>query len=117
MFSNSEWIDGLVRDPHSFAGVVDEGVVGAMGMIEQTPGTLRCWALTDPQLTKRHFVAVCRKMRAYMAECRARRIETIVQFGNVAGHRWVTEVLGFTRPHVMKAYNEYGDAVLYERIA
>ena len=102
--------------PPSFAGVVDAGVVCAMGMVEQNPGNWRCWAITDPKLTRRHFIALNKAMRAFLTEFRKPRIETIVLVGNRAGERWA-ELHGFVRPRdPMHNYCEHGHAWLYEKV-
>ncbi len=102
---------------HGFAGLVAEGVVAAMGLCEQNAGNFRCWAFTDPELASRHFVAVCKLVRAYLVAFKAPRIETVVYMGNVKGHRWVTEILGFETEGIMRNWGEGRDAMLYSKIS
>lgn len=110
------YLKALLANGPAFAGIVDEGVVAAVGMGEQNPGNFRCWAITDRKLASRHFLAVNKGIRAFFAESRAPRIETVVFIGNVAGHRWVTRILGFTPEGVMRRFHEGRDAMLYSRI-
>ena len=109
------YFEGLVAHGDALAGVVDEGVIAAMGMIEQNPGNWRCWAVTHPVLTPKYLVVVCKAMRRFMGGHRARRIETVVMRDNSCAERWV-KLLGFRNPHLMTAFNENGDAWLYELV-
>ena len=101
---------------NGFAGLIGEGVVAAMGLCEQNAGNFRCWAFTDPELASRHFVSVCKLVRTYLVEFKAPRIETVVYMGNIKGHRWVTEILGFEAEGIMRNWGEGRDAMLYSRI-
>lgn len=115
MLIKPTYLDDLIKHGPAMAGVVDEGVVAAMGMVKQSESNYRCWAVTDRRLTSRYLIRVCRAMRFFMDKQNANRIETIVQVGNACGEHWV-RLLGFTEPHLMRRYNQYGDAYLYERI-
>lgn len=100
----------------SFVGWVDEGVVACVGLMCLSPGVYRCWALTDPVLAPKHFLSLNKAMRAWFAEQRIPRIETTVLKGNIAGHRWVTELLGFEMEGVMFNFYQGYDACLYARV-
>jgi len=111
------YLDNWLENSRAFAGVADEGVLGVGGLLEQNPGNFRLWVFRDPRLTRKYRLVVNRMIVAYLDTCGARRIEAVLQLGNVAGHRWVTKILGFTMAHIMRAFDEDGDAVLYERIS
>jgi len=114
LLARADYVDALAL--HGFAGLVDEGIVACMGVCEQNPGNFRCWAFTDPELASRYFLRVCKLMRAWLAEFPAPRIETVVYMGNLAGHRWVTKILGFEAEGIMRNFNDGRDAMLYSRI-
>ena len=112
------FVDKLIEQP-SWAGVAYEGIICAMGFNLMNDKNWRCWACTDDKLLPLYLVAVCKHVRrqisAMLAEGIASRIETVVQSGNPRGSRWV-ELLGFEEPHLMRNFNQYGDALLYERV-
>jgi hypothetical protein len=111
------YLDTLLLNGPAFAGMVDGAVVAAMGLVEQNKDNWRCWAITDPVLAKRYFLGLNKEVRAFFAEYRKPRIETIVLVGNVPGHRWVTEVLGFKPEGIMRKWDDgKHDAVLYSRV-
>ena len=100
----------------AFAGVVSAGVVAAVGTVEQNSGNFRCWCVSDDQLMSRHFLEANHAILKFFRECKARRLATVVQHDNAAGHRWVQRILGFSNGFPMQAFNELGTAWLYERI-
>ncbi len=112
------YLESLIAQP-SWAGIAEEGVVGAMGFAHMNARNYRCWAITDPALLPKNLTVVSRhmirQMNAMVAEGIANRIETVVQKDNAAALRWM-RILGFTRPHLMTNFNEYGDAWLLERV-
>lgn len=106
----------------AFAGVVDEGVVCAAGMVPvHAPKVhaLRCWAVTDPQLTSEHFLAMCLAIRRYFKRFDGSvAIETVVEQDNARGMRWVENILGFGSPIPHTAIRPDGSecqALVYER--
>jgi hypothetical protein len=109
------YVEALMEHP-AFAGLVPEGVIAAVGMVEQNPGNFRCWCVSDGRLMSRHFLEANHAIIKFFRESKARRIETVVQADNSAGHRWVQRILGFSNGFPMQAFNEDGTAWLYERI-
>jgi hypothetical protein len=109
------YVEALMEHP-AFVGIVPEGVITAVGMVEQNPGNFRCWCVSDDRLLSRHFLVVNHEIIKFFRESKARRIETVVQADNAAGHRWVQRILGFGNGFPMQAFNEDGTAWLYERI-
>ena len=99
-----------------FAGVVDAGVVACMGACEQNPGNWRCWAHTDPYLASKHFFALNKAMRGWLAEFRPPRLETVVLVGNLTGIRWARDLHGFQQEGVMQHAFEGRDAWLLSRV-
>lgn len=116
ILENERTLLSLIEDGPGFAGVADDGVVAIMGMAEYSKGVHRCWALIDPALTRKHFIAICKGMRGFLAEHRHPRVETLVLKGNVPGHRWIRHVLGFEFEGVLRNYSPPQDAVIYSRI-
>lgn len=115
LLTKPDYLRDLLAVGPGFAGVVDDGVVGILGMCEQLPDNYRCWAHTDRELASRHFVALNRAMRAFLTEFRKPRIETVVFVGNEQGRRWA-ELHGFQQEGVMRNYHAGFDAWLYARI-
>jgi hypothetical protein len=119
ILAKSGYVEALMEHP-AFAGIVRDGgnaaVVAAVGLVEQNPGNFRCWCVSDDRLMSRHFLAVNHGIIKFFRESKARRIETVVQADNAAGHRWVQRILGFSNGFPMQAFNEDGTAWLYERI-
>ncbi len=115
LLERADYVETLAIN--GFAGIVDEGVVACMGVCEQNPGNFRCWAFTDDKLASRYFLQICKLMRAWLRQFDARRIETVVYMGNLRGHRWVTEILGFETEGIMRKFGDGGDAMLYSRIS
>lgn len=105
----------LIAAGPAFAGLAGEAVVGCAGIVRLSEGRGHAWALvgeTGPAL----FVAVHRAVAAFLDGQRLRRIETAVDCGFAAGHRWA-RLLGFVREGRMRAYGLDGrDADLYARI-
>lgn len=110
------YFDATIASGPAYAGYTREGVVTCMGLILIAPGVYRCWALTDPVLASKHFLAVNKAMRAFLVEHPFPRIETVVLVGNVAGHRWCTELHGFQAEGIMRNWDAGADAMLYSRI-
>jgi hypothetical protein len=109
------YLESLMVHGPTFAAIVKEGVVAAMGMIEQNEGNFRCWAITDNVLARKYLITLTRAMAYFMDRTPHRRIETIVQAENTAGHRWV-KLLKFGNQFIMHNFNHLGDAYLYERL-
>lgn len=109
------YFDATIASGPAYAGYTKDGVVTCMGLILLAPGVYRCWALTDPVLASRHFLAVNKAMRAFLAEHPFPRIETVVLVGNIAGARWA-KLQGFKTEGVMRNWNDGKDALLYSRI-
>lgn len=105
--------------PYTWSGVVDGRVIGCAGILAQWPGRAIAWALLSRELTARHFLHAHHKVAAVMKAAHragARRIETTVDAGFDAGHRWA-RALGFAPEGLMRAYSPEGrDHVLYARI-
>lgn len=102
--------------PYGFAGIVDQGIVACLGVVEQNPGNFRCWAHTDDILMSRYFLPACKAMRRWIGEFRVPRLETVVYVGNIRGHRWVQDILGFNYEGMMRNFHDGRDAWLYSRI-
>ncbi len=106
--------------PHAWSGAADGRIVGCAGVLAQWPGRAICWALLSRDLRTHDFQRVHRKVTAVLARVHAegtRRIETSVDAGFDAGHRWV-RALGFAPEGLMRAYSPEGrDHLLYARIA
>jgi hypothetical protein len=115
ILGKSGYVEALMEHP-AFAGIVPEGIVAAVGMVEQNSGNFRCWCVSDGALMSRHFLVVNHEIIKFFRESKARRIETVVQADNATGHRWVQRILGFSNGFPMQAFNEDGTAWLYERI-
>lgn len=106
--------------PYTWTGIVDDRVVGCAGLLPQWPSRAIAWALLTGELTARHFLRAHHKVVAVLAAAQragTRRIETSVDAGFDAGHRWV-RALGFAPEGLMRAYSPDGrDHVLYARIS
>jgi len=110
-----EYFDATVASGPAYAGYVPAGVVTCMGLILLAPGVYRCWALTDPILASRHFLAVNKAMRGFLVEHPFPRIETVVLVGNIAGARWA-KLQGFESEGIMRNFDNERDALLYARV-
>ena len=95
-------------------------MAGCAGILPQWPGRAIAWALLTRELTARHFLRVHHKVLNVLLGAHgrgARRIETTVDAGFDAGHRWA-RALGFSPEGLMRSYSPEGrDHVLYARIA
>jgi len=100
----------------TWTGLVDGRVVGCAGVLPQWPGRAIAWALLTRDLTARHFLRVHLKVLRVLRGAQdrgVRRIETTVDAGFDAGHRWA-RLLGFRPEGLMRAYSPDGrDHVLY----
>jgi RimJ/RimL family protein N-acetyltransferase len=102
--------------PDTWTGIVAGRVIGCAGVLPQWPGRAIAWALLTRELTSRHFLRVHYKVMGVLDEAQrrgSRRIETSVDAGFDAGHRWA-RALGFRPEGLMRAYSPDGrDHVLY----
>lgn len=108
----------MLMEHIGWVGVVDDGVVCAVGMVRMEAGHLRCWAVTDPDLTSRNFLLVCKGIRRFLRTVHNEHIETVVEVGNIYGMRWVENVLGFHDPKPITTVRPDGSecaAMVYER--
>lgn len=105
--------------PDTWSGILDRRIVGCAGILPQWPGRAIAWALLTRDLSARHFLQAHHKvLRVLHAAQRngMRRIETTVDAGFDAGHRWV-RALGFLPEGLMRGYSPEGrDHALYARI-
>lgn len=70
------------------------------------------WSALSPE-AGRHMLAITRATRRFIALLPHRRVDSIVNSGFVAGHRWM-QLLGFKREAVLADYFADGrDAVIY----
>jgi hypothetical protein len=115
---NPEYGAALVG-PDTWTGVIGHRTVGCAGVLPQWPGRAFAWALLTRELTARHFLRVHHKVSdvLHRAQCNGtRRVETTVDAGFDAGHRW-TRALGFKPEGLLRAYSPEGrDHVLYARV-
>lgn len=106
--------------PDTWTGLIDARVVGCAGILPQWPGRAIAWALLTRELTARHFLRVHHKVLDVLLGAHrrgTRRIETTVDAGFDAGHRWA-RALGFAPEGLMRGYSPEGrDHVLYARLA
>jgi hypothetical protein len=111
--------------PYAWSGLLGHAVIGCAGILPQWPGRAIAWALLTRGLTARHFLHAHHKVAAVLRAAHApvsegggglRRIETSVDAGFDAGHRWA-RALGFEPEGLMRAYSPDGrDHVLYARV-
>lgn len=106
--------------PHAWSGVLAGRIIGCAGIVPQWPGRAVAWALLTRELSAAHFLRAHHKVAAVLHAAHRdghRRIETTVDAGFDAGHRWV-RALGFAPEGLMRAYSPEGrDHVLYARVA
>lgn len=108
-----DYVDALTIN--GYAAVALDGVCACIGLSEQNHGNYRVWALTDPILASKYFLAINRACRRFLVEFNAPRVETVVYMGNLKGDRWV-RIHGFEPEGVMRNWNDGRDAMLYSRI-
>lgn len=108
-----------LANPYAWAGLIDSRVVGVGGVLPQWRGRAVAWALISEALTTHEFLRAHHKVASVLAAARRdgwRRIETTVDAGFDAGHRWV-RALGFAPEGLMRAYSPEGrDHVLYAQL-
>lgn len=102
--------------PDTWTGIIDDRVVGCAGVLPQWPGRAIAWALLTRDLSARHFLRAHHKVLSVLRSAQrsgAHRIETTVDAGFDAGHRWA-RALGFRPEGLMRGYSPEGrDHVLY----
>jgi hypothetical protein len=102
--------------PDTWTGIIHGQIVGCAGVLPQWPGRAIAWALLTRELTAHHFLRAHHKVTSVLRSAHrrgTRRIETSVDAGFDAGHRWAW-ALGFRPEGLMRAYSPEGrDHVLY----
>jgi len=102
--------------PDTWSGLLDGRIVGCAGILPQWPGRAIAWALLSHELCGRHFLRAHHQVLNVLRSAQhggMRRIETSVDAGFNAGHRWA-RALGFRPEGLMRAYSPEGrDHVLY----
>ncbi len=105
--------------PNTWSGILEGRIVGCAGVLPQWPGRAIAWALLTRNLSARHFLRAHHKVLSVLRSAQrdgARRIETSVDSGFDAGHRWV-RALGFRPEGLMRCYSPEGrDHVLYAHV-
>lgn len=105
--------------PYAWSGLIGHNVIGCAGLLPQWPGRAIAWALLTRELSAAHFLRAHHKVIAVLRSAHAngiRRIETTVDAGFDAGHRWA-RALGFSPEGLMRAYSPDGrNHVLYAHI-
>jgi hypothetical protein len=92
-----------------------EEVLMIAGLVPQWTNRAIAWTLISKN-AGRHFVEMHRYVENFLNNSEFRRIESMVDVGFVAGHRWM-QMLGFEVEGYMRAYQPSGaDMVLYARI-
>lgn len=106
--------------PYAWSAMLRDRPVACAGILPQWPGRAIAWALLTRELGPRQFLRAHHKVAAVLRAAHAagiRRIETTVDAGFNAGHRWA-RALGFRPEGLMRAYSPDGrDHLLYGRIA
>lgn len=107
---------GALAGPDTWSGIVDGRIVGCAGLLPQWPGRSIAWALLTRDLSARHFLRAHHKVLSVLHAAHGggtNRIETSVDAGFDAGHRWA-RALGFRPEGLMRCYSPEGrDHVLY----
>lgn len=94
---------------------IDGEVVMIAGLAPQWTNRAIAWTLIS-QSAGKHFVELHRYVDNFLDNSDFRRIESTVDVGFEAGHRWM-KMLGFEIEGYMKAYRpDGGDMVLYARV-
>lgn len=94
---------------------IDGEVVMIAGLAPQWTNRAIAWTLIS-QGAGKHFVELHRYVDNFLDNSDFRRIESTVDVGFEAGHRWM-KMLGFEIEGYMKAYRpDGGDMVLYARV-
>ncbi len=105
--------------PNTWSGTLEGRIAGCAGILPQWPGRAIAWALLTRNLSARHFLRAHHKVLSVLLSAQrsgAQRIETTVDSGFDAGHRWV-RALGFRPEGLMRCFSPEGrDHVLYARI-
>ena len=101
---------------HAYTGIVNGRVVTCAGVIEYWHDRGEAWAIMDRTFGQ-DFLPIHRAVKRFLDLVPYRRIEAVVDYEFVNGHRWV-KMLGFrVEAERMKAYLPRGrDATLYARI-
>lgn len=90
-------------------------IIATAGIIRIWPGRASAWALLSPTSGK-HMARITRAVIRFLEVAEDFRIETTVDDGFDAGHRWAN-LLGFEREGYMKKYLPDGrGAWLYARV-
>jgi RimJ/RimL family protein N-acetyltransferase len=109
-----------LANAYAWTGLIGGRVAGVGGVLPQWRGRAVAWALIAEILTAREFLRAHHKVAAVLATARRdgwRRIETTVDAGFDAGHRWV-RALGFVPEGLMRGYSPEGrDHVLYAQLS
>lgn len=115
LLETPDYAASLAND-YAWTGLVAGCVAGVGGVLPQWRGRAVAWALISETLTAHNFLRAHHKVRDVLAAAHRdgwHRIETTVDSGFDAGHRWV-RALGFTPEGLMRAYSPEGrDHVLY----
>lgn len=105
----------LYQSGPSFSCEVEGAIIACGGNIRIWPGRASAWALLSPTSGK-HMARITRAVIRFFEVSEDFRIETTVDDGFEAGHRWA-KLLGFEREGYMKKYRPNGqDAWLYARV-
>lgn len=115
-----EFISAFLPDKLAFAALVAGRVVGAGGVIAETPWCGHAWGLVGRDMPRGAWPAITRKVRATIEDAHRNgmhRIYARVHARSAAACLWIRR-LGFEADGIERAwFPDRGDAILVSRVA